>query len=270
MTRALAVAALLLAMAATFAAGAAQARESVVTIPTRDDVTVSYILDAPDDAPKKAVAISFIGGFGQMHLDKHELPLKFPKVMNALLRIRHQLAGPDIADVIVDAPSDHQLGGTEDYFRGSADHAADIRAVIADVKKRFPDARIFLICTSRGTISAANLGVSLHDLVAGTILTSTVTHWDKMGTALSRFDFDTLKVPTLFIHHVNDGCATSPYAGVQALAGKFPVVSASGGDPPESGPCDPLAPHGFWGLDAQVVAVMQDFMLSKPYPRSIP
>lgn len=268
MRRALAVAATL-AMAAA-CAGAALARETVRTIPTRDGVTVSYILDAPDDAPKKAIAVSFIGGFGQMHLDRRTPPLKFPKAMNALLRIRHQLAGPDIADVIVDAPSDHQAGGMDDSFRGSADHAADIRAVIADVTRRYPGASVFLIGTSRGTISAANLGVSLHDLVAGTILTSTVTHWDKMGTALSRFDFDALKVPTLFIHHVNDGCATSPYAGVQALAAKFPVVTASGGDPPESGPCDPLAPHGFWGLDAQVVAVMQDFMLGKPYPKAIP
>ncbi len=269
MTRALAFA-LLVALLAAGTARAALATERVVSVPTRDGVTERYILVTADDAPKKVVAVSFIGSFGLMHLERRAQPLSFPKATNMLLRIRSQLADADIADVIVDAPSDHLFGGMEDNFRESADHATDIRAVIADVHKRYPDARVFLIGTSRGSISAANLGVTLADVVAGTILTSTVTSFDKMGPALSRFDFAKLTVPTLLVHHVNDGCATSPYAGARALASRFPLVSATGGNPPESGPCDPLAPHGFYGLDAPLVAVIKDFMLDKPYPREIP
>ena len=254
------------------ASACAFADERVFTIPTRAGVTESYILLATDDAPKKAVAVTFVGGQGLMRLARRaeHLPLVFGKDTNSLVRIRNLLVNADIADVIVDSPSDRQQAGMDDTFRASAEHAADIRAVIADVRKHYPNAGFFLVGTSRGTISAANLGVSLHDLVAGAILTSTVTHWDKMGIALSQFDFAALKVPTLLIHHVDDGCFTSPYAGASALTSRFPLVSAKGGDAPESGPCDPLAPHGFYGLDAQVAAVMQQFMLGQPYPHTIP
>jgi pimeloyl-ACP methyl ester carboxylesterase len=188
--------------------------------------------------------------------------------MNALLRIRGKLADADIVDVLVDAPSDHQ-DGMPDAFRAGAEHAADTRAVIADVTKRYPGAKVYLIGTSRGTVSAAHLGVSLADVVAGTILTSTVTRGNRSGEALSRFDFASLRVPVLFIHHADDGCAASPWSAIQPLAKHFPVVVATGGLPPESGPCDPLAPHGFYGLDDGVVAVMRAFMLGETYPRKI-
>ncbi len=256
----------------TLASTCAFADERVVTIPTRADVTESYILLATDDAPKKVVVVTFVGGPGLMRLARRgeHPPLVFGKDTNSLVRIRNLLVNADIADVIVDSPSDRQQAGMNDFFRAGAEHASDIRAVIADVRKRYPDARFFLVGTSRGTISAANLAIAMPDAIAGIILSSTVTHSDKMGLALSNFDFTTVKVPTLLIHHIDDGCFTSPYAGASALATRLPLVSAKGGNAPESGPCDPLAPHGFYGLDAQVAAVMQQFMLGQPYSRTIP
>lgn len=248
------------------------ANEQVFTIPTRPGVTDSYLLVTTDAAPKSVVALSFVGGVGAIHLARRaqHMPLKFGPDTNFLVRIRDQLVNADIADVIIDSPSDHEDRGMDDAFRESPEHAADVGAVIADVKKRYPNAKVFLIGTSRGTISGAAMGVALHDSIAGVILTSTVTHWDKMGPALSQFDFATLKVPTLLIHHVDDGCFTSPYSGASALSKQFPLVSVKGGNPPQSGPCDPLAQHGYFGLDAPVVAVMQQFMLGQPYARSIP
>jgi hypothetical protein len=46
----------------------AHASESVITIPTRDGVTESYLLLAADDAPKKVVAVTFVGGKGLIRL----------------------------------------------------------------------------------------------------------------------------------------------------------------------------------------------------------
>ena len=42
-----------------------------------------------------------------------------------------------------------------------------------------------------------------------------------------------------------------------------------GGKAPESGPCDPFAPHGFWGKEPQTVDAIAGWMLKKPYPREI-
>jgi dienelactone hydrolase len=266
-----ALAAASLATLCALAPCGASATDAVVTVPTREGVTDKYILVTSDDAPKKVVVITFIGAPGVMHLERRPQPLVFGKGTNALVRIRNDLVNADIADVIVDSPSDQLRDGMSDYFRASDEHAADIRAVIADVRKRYPDARIFLMGTSRGTVSAANLGVALGSEIAGVILSSTITVATRGGgPGLSAFDFDKIKVPLLFVHHQDDACNVSPYYGIKSLAAKYPVVVASGGLPPESGPCEPLAAHGFYGLDAPLVAVLQAFMTGKPYPRTIP
>ncbi len=264
------VAALLLAGAASLAS--ARTDEQLVTVATRPGVTDSYLLVTTDRAPKKVVALAFVGGEGNVDLATRAatLPAKFGPNANFLVRARESLVDADVAEAIVDAPSDLRGTGMNDAFRMSPEHAADIRAVIGDLQQRYPGARIWLVGTSRGTISAAALGVALHDTVAGVILSSTLTQQGRGGPGLSRFDWATLTVPTLVIHHVDDGCRASPYYAAQKLGERYAFVSVKGGDPPQSDACDPRAPHGYFGLDAPVAAVMREFMLGQPYPHAIP
>src|SRR4029079_13238202 len=175
------------------------ASEDVMTIPTREGVSVAYLLVREASATPKVVVISFIGSLGAINLAKRSAsgPLKFGPTVNFLIRARAQFADADFADVIVDAPSDMLPEGMHDEFRLGPQHAQDIRAVVADVRKRIPDARIFLVGTSRGAISAAALGASLADFVQGVVLSSTVTNRDKAGPALSGFDFGTIRIPVL-------------------------------------------------------------------------
>lgn len=251
---------------------AAAATEEVVTVPTRDGVTVAYLLVREPSATPKVVVVSFIGGLGVINLAKRSAsgPLKFGPTVNFLIRARAQFADADFADAIVDAPSDLLPEGMHDEFRLGPQHARDIRAVVADVRKRFPEARIFLVGTSRGSISAAALGASLADIVQGVVLSSTVTNREKVGPALSGFDFDTIRTPVLLVHHRQDGCHASPYAGAQRLASRYPLVSVDGGDPPQTGPCEPLNAHGYSGRDAQVGAAIRAWMMGRDFPREIP
>jgi hypothetical protein len=87
--------------------------------------------------------------------------------------------------------------------------------------------------------------------------------------ALIGFDWSRLKVPLLLVHHREDGCRATPYREAAALPGRFPLVSVSGGEPPESGPCDPLAPHGYFGREAKTVDAMAAWMLKRPFERDI-
>lgn len=246
---------------------AAFAAEEVVTIPTRSGVTVSYLLVQYQAATAKIVVISFIGGYGSIPLPENRAPT-FEATANFVVRIRDQLADADIADAIVDAPSDnpHRMADT---FRLGPEHLADMRALIADVKKRFVNAKVILLGTSRGTVSTAALAAKLGDSVQGAILTSTATSSDRMGAALSRFDFTTIKVPVLLVHHRYDGCVTSPYLGARRLAKYFPLVSVSGGGLSGTDPCEPLSPHGFYGREAPVVQAMKDWMLGREFARDI-
>ncbi|HEX3632855.1 MAG TPA: alpha/beta hydrolase, partial [Casimicrobiaceae bacterium] len=149
------------------------------------------------------------------------------------------------------------------------DHATDIRALIRDLKQRFPGAKVFLLGTSRGTISAAALGASLGDLVQGVVLTSTLTNADRTGTGLSAFDFGSIKVPVLLVHHRDDGCRSSPYSGAERLAKKFPLVSVSGGDPPQSDPCEAMSPHGYLGREAPTTQAIRNWILGHEFAREI-
>jgi pimeloyl-ACP methyl ester carboxylesterase len=156
-----------------------------------------------------------------------------------------------------------------DDFRLGPDHLTDIRALLADLRKRFPDAKIYLMGTSRGTISAAALAAKLGDSVQGVVLASTVTNRDKTGQALSTFNFATIKIPVLLVHHRDDGCLTSPYYNAERMSKSFPLISVSGGDPPQSGPCDAQSPHGYFGRDAAVAQAIKNWLLGRDFTRDI-
>jgi hypothetical protein len=247
------------------------AAEELVTLPVRDGVTESYLLVHDKSAMPKVVVVSFIGGMGAIDLAKRTRDgvARFGPGANFLIRIRASLAGGDIADAIVDAPSDRLPNGMTDDFRSGDQHAADVRKIVADLHARFPQARIFLIGTSRGTISVAHLAASLADVVQGAILSSTVTVADRFGPGLSGFEFASIKIPLLWLHHRNDGCRLSPYAGAQSAAHGGAFISVSGGDPPQSGPCDPLSPHGYFGREDAATQAIRNYLLGHDYAREI-
>jgi predicted esterase len=253
------------------ASAVCHAAEEVITLPPRDGVKLTYLLLQDKSASPKAVAIAFVGGPGAIDLAKRSEsgPVKFGPGANFLVRIREQLVDADIAEAIVDAPSDKLPQGMDDAFRLGPEHLADIRALTADLKRRYPEAKIYLVGTSRGAISAAALAAKLGDSVQGIVLSSSVTNSNKVGEGLSHFDFKTIKVPLLFIHHRDDACSISPYHNVERISNKESLISVSGGDPPQSGPCDPMSPHGYFGREAPVVEALKNWMLGREFARDI-
>jgi pimeloyl-ACP methyl ester carboxylesterase len=247
-----------------------RAAEELVGIPTRPGVTQSYLL-LHGDAKPSAIVLSFVGGPGAIGLSKRAAqgPMRFGPGANFLIRIRNELADNGLADAILDAPSDRLPDGMSDDFRLGRDHLTDVRAVIADIKARFPQARIFLLGTSRGSISVASLARDLGNDIDGAILSSTVTQPDRMGEGLSRFDFSRIKVPLLVVHHKDDGCRSSPYDAARSLGRDHPLVSVSGGSPPQTGPCEPLSPHGFFGRESDVAGAMRNWMLGRRVAREL-
>ena len=124
-------------------------------------MTQSYFLTS---APKQlqAIAILFPGSGGTIQLRSEGGQPKFAGG-NFLVRSRAEFVNRGVIAAILDAPSDQQGGwGMTDEFRLGEDHAADIGAVIADLRKRLPNLPLFLIGTSRGTISAAALARALE------------------------------------------------------------------------------------------------------------
>jgi hypothetical protein len=248
-------------------AGAGASAEDIVTLPTRASVTQSYLLTTPEGAKARGVAILFVGGPGKVDLER-ETARNAVDRGNFMVRSRHLFARNGIAAVVVDAPSD-QPQGMDDFFRLGNAHAEDVGRVIADLKTRFPGLPVYLVGTSRGTISAAAVGKRAGKAVDGVVLTATLFLATRKQPGLSGFDFSSIPSPLLFVHHVNDGCAYTPHSSAKRLSDRYPLISVSGGAPAQSAPCEALSEHGFLGKEAETVSAIAKWMLKEPYSREI-
>src|SRR5512146_976974 len=241
--------------------------EEIVTLPTREGVTQSFLLTVPA-TPPAAVAVLFPGGGGRINLRMQNGRIRFG-AGNFLVRSRRFFVEGGVATAVMDTPSD-QRSGMDDYFRLGEEHTQDIRRVVADLKQRFPGLAVFLVGTSRGTISAAAAGRALGNEVTGTVLTSTLFYGgQRFGPGLSGVDFGTIRTPVLLVHHIDDGCSVTPYREAKNLSSRFPLITVHGGDPPRSEPCEAFSQHGFLGKEAPTVNAIIKWMLKKPYPAEI-
>ena len=246
--------------------------QEIVTLPTRPGVTQSFFIANMDGRKPAAAALLFVGGGGNIRLRLEAGEIRF-QPGNFLPRSRREFIRNGILPVILDNPSDQQAGdGMSELFRAGAAHAADVRAVIGEVGKRYPGLPVFLVGTSKGTLSAAYLAVALEREVAGVVLTSSLFYEGPFGRprpVLVSFDWSAIKRPLLLVHHVDDNCFATPYLDAARLGRRFPLVSVKGGKPPESGPCEPFAAHGFFGKEAETVDAIAAWMLQKPFARDV-
>ena len=247
----------------------ARSQQEMVTLQTRPGVTQSFFLTSvPKDLG--AVAILFPGSGGLINLRSENGQARFGQG-NFLVRSRTQFIKNGVVAAILDAPSDHQTGwGMTDEFRLGEQHYADLAAVIDELAKRFTEKPLFLIGTSRGTISAAAVGARVERRIAGVVLTSTVFRpapkkSQDPGPGLSKFDFATIKTPVLFVHHVSDQCEVTPYGDAARLSDTYPLITVFGGAPPQSGPCDAFSAHGYFGKESETVEQIVNWMLKKPF-----
>jgi predicted alpha/beta-hydrolase family hydrolase len=238
----------------------------VFDLPTRDGVTERYAAFAPDSSPRAAV-ILFVGGEGQLNIP-NQPDANWQNQGNFLSRSREYFRRRGLFVVVVDAPSDrpHGLGAN---FRLSAAHAEDTVRVIADVRRQIGNLPVWLVGTSRGSISAANVAARLQATAAGLVLTSSVTRPGRGGGSQDTvFDVDlaAIRVPTLIVLHNADACefVGDAAALMSKLSGspRKELMTFAGGDPPRSTPCEALAAHGFFGIEERVVNAIADWILA--------
>jgi len=245
--------------------------QELVTLQTRPGVTLSFFVASMSGRKPEAVALLLAGGGGNINLRREDGQIRFQQG-NFLPRSRREFIRNGVLPVILDNPSDQQAGeGMSDNFRAGAAHATDVRAVVAEMKKHHPGLPVFVVGTSRSTVSAAYLAIALEPELAGAVLTSSLFFGDirRRQSVLAGFNWSKVKVPLLFVHHEDDGCGATPYFEAERLARRFPLVKVSGGKPAQSGPCEPLAQHGFFGKEAETVDAIGAWMLGRPFAKEI-
>lgn len=253
-------------------AALAEAQE-IVTLQTRPGVTLSFFIAGMGGREPEAAALLMVGGGGNIRLRVEDSQIKF-STLNFLPRSRAEFIRNGILPVILDNPSDQKAGdGMSDAFRASAAHALDIRAVVAEVKKRSPGVPVFVVGTSRSTYSAAHLAAALDGEIAGVVLSASLFYLHGRSSMplsmLVGFDWSRVRMPLLLVHHEDDGCSDTPYREAARLARRFPLVTVRGGKAPESGPCAGLSQHGYFGKEAETVDAIAGWMLGKPFAKDI-
>lgn len=253
-----------LAAAAAWAAAPAQTVESVSLLPSSGGALLPVLFGHDASVPPRVAAVLFNGGNGLVGLSKR---IPAPGA-NFLVRSRSAFNHLGVATAVIDVPTDQS--GMSDPYRMSARHADDVRQVVATLRQQHPGLPVYLIGTSRGTVSAAYAGAALGAAVDGVVLTSSVITPTRTNPGLAGFDWSRISARLLFVHHVDDSCVATPYADLLRAARGRQVLSIHGGDPARSEPCEAFSPHGYLGVEAPVVQAIVQWMRGEPIPAELP
>ncbi|KQV60216.1 hypothetical protein ASC95_01720 [Pelomonas sp. Root1217] len=252
---------LLLAAWMLGAAALVLAEDGRFDVATREGVVTPVFWQAAESA--RATVLLFpggSGGFGRIEAGR-------PTSRNFLVRSAGEFAARGYNVAIFGKPSDTpDLGYSE---RISDTHMTDIREVLAAVRKKslLP---VWLVGTSRGTVSATAAAIRLQGDIAGLVLTSSIVAWDKPG-AVPRQELAAIRVPVLVLHHAKDQCRqTLPRdvgyvpRGLTAAPVKK-LVMVDGGADPTGDACEALHWHGFIGMETEAVQLITGWM-DRPMP----
>ena len=242
--------------------GAAWAADQVIDVPTRPGVTERFILIAPDDP--RATVVLFAGDDGALQIAPDGRLGNGSLASNFLVRSRQLFADQRLMVAVVDAPSDRQsLRG----FRQTPMHVADLKAVIAWLRQK-ANVPVWLVGTSRGTVSAAYVATELPPRQGGPdglVLTSTILAGRR---SVPDMELGKLEIPTLIVHHRDDGCQYCLYRDIPSLMEKLPAGRRTELLTVEEGlsrgdPCQAFAYHGFNGRESEVVAKIAAWITAK-------
>ena len=225
----------------------AHAEGTLFKVPTRPEVKTTLFWETVEGA--KVTVLLFpggAGGFGKFEDGK-------ATGGNFLVRSAPYFIANGFNVAIFGRPNDMELGWAE---RTEPTHMTDVRAVLDFVKEK-SSAPIWIVGTSRGTISAAASAINIQDpAIAGLVLTSSVAKYDTPGT-VPRQNLSAIKVPVLVYHHAKDGCkhcqAHETPALIKGLSNapvkKLMVVD--GGANPTGDVCAGQHWHGFIGMERE-------------------
>jgi len=248
-----------LALAATASHASAAPHEEIMRVDVRPGVVEPVLLSMASAGQKpKRVLLLFPGGDGVMEITRSPGGARFRLAGNFLIRARARFVDADDAAVSVDMPSDEYCCAN-DRFRLGERHAADVGKILDALEARFPGAQFYLVGPSRAAIDAAEIVPRLvPQRIAGVVLTSTLTLGGRAKPGLSHFDYSSLKVPVLFVHHKDDACRFTPYSEAERIAReyRFPLIAVTGSSGVHGPVCHAFSYHGYPGREKEVAAAI--------------
>ncbi|WP_374436805.1 alpha/beta hydrolase [Inhella sp.] len=247
-------------------------------LPTHGGSRSVVSLSQPAAAPA-AVLVLLAGGSGHLQLDEVGCPRQLKG--NALLRMRPLWVAEGFATLMVDAPSDWQGEDGLAGFRADPAHAEDIGQFVRWLRVRLPGVPVWLVGTSRGTISAVHAAARLQGpaapdgLVLSSLLSAGQAGARKPWVGQTVFDapLGAIRQPLLLLGHAEDRCPRSPPERMPELLARVASVRAQqvlvqggpGGLRADPSACEGRSPHGFVEQEAEVAAGVARFVRGASY-----
>lgn len=238
-------------------APSAIAAEKVVDLPVRGSIQ-RVLVDVPVNPVGSVVLLA--GGPGVLNIDEAG---KINRLSgNQLVRSRAFYIRAGFATAVPDIASD--LKDTQNYRGNGATHGRDIAAVIAHM--RAIKGPVALVATSRGALSAATVMLRQSDTLPDALVITSGVLRGPSSSAEAMGNPAGIKVPVLLIAHQDDTCrVTLPsdmagYASRLTGSPRVDTIMMSGGSALQGDPCEAYGPHGFAGLDQQVVDAITNWL----------
>ena len=181
---------------------------------------------------------------------------------NFVIRSRALWNAAGFAVLIPDTVDGQNLRG----LRSSPQYAAFVGDLVAAAHAQAPGA-VFLLGTSQGSIAAMNGAAQLRDgQIAGVVLTESVSLLGASHETVFDAHPELVNVPALVVANSDDRCKVAPpenadkIAAAMRSAPRVKVLMISGGDLRSSTDCGSLSPHGYYGIEQNVVDAIAAWM----------
>lgn len=230
----------------------AHAEGALLRVPTREGVTTSVFWERAPDA--KGTVLLFPGGgggFGKVEAGR-------AAGNNFLVRSAPAFIANGFNVAIFGRPEDSEELDYADRITYA--HLIDVQKVLERVKQ-LASGPVWLVGTSRGTVSATAAAIRLQGQIAGLVLSSSMVSNHKAG-AVPGQDLAAIRVPVLVLHHARDACPVCRPTEVPAIlkglthAPVKKLIMVDGGAGPTGEACAALHWHGYIGMEQEAVGLI--------------
>jgi hypothetical protein len=237
--------------------GTSGATEHVFELPLSSGETQRVIYLSPHSP--RATIVMLPGGAGNIGLMRDG---DVRRDENFAVRTRGMWIAKGYAVVIPDTIDRANLRG----MRSSPEYASVVEALVrlAHAQAFGP---VFLLGTSQGSIAAANGAAHAHPgTLAGVILTESVSRLGGSRETVFDTDLQDIRIAALVVANRDDRCNVAPPEDAPKIAAAMNhspdvrVVEVSGGMDASARACGSLTPHGYYGIETQVVGAISEWI----------
>lgn len=224
--------------------------ERILDLPLAGGLTQRVLYATP--AQPRAAIVMLPGGAGDVGLDDDG---DISHGHNFVVRTRASWVARGYAVLIPDTIDQTNLRG----LRSSPQYAALVGS-LARFAQSQAKAPVFLLGTSQGSIAAMNGAAHASaGLIAGLILTESVSRMGGSHETVFSASPEAVRMPALVVANRDDQCDVAPpedaprIAAAMTASPKVDVLSVSGGIDKSRKACGSLTPHGYYGIEADVI-----------------